>query len=158
MSNDIKKMTIEELYIPPFDRERVYDSQGVASYVPIERNLRPTGVEIIDRILQSLAAGTPYRQMCQQMDFKLSDLTGFFRILTGMTTSEFSKLYSLRMADDLLRYTDMEMDEVARRSGIGTAVNLFYFYRDVHKTSPGERRYALRGRGDLRKFKLAGEK
>lgn len=152
MNNDVKKLTLDELYISPFSRKRVYNEQGTMSYVPIERNLRPTGVEVIDSMLQSLASGMPYRQLGRQMGLSTADLTGLFRTLTGLSAPNFCLQYSLRLADDLLRYTDMELDEIARRSGFGTAVNLFYTFRREYDCAPGERRHALRRKGDVGRF------
>ena len=45
------------LYISPFSLVRTYDTEGVPSYVPLERNLAPTGVKLLDDFLVFLMKG-----------------------------------------------------------------------------------------------------
>ena len=49
--------TLDEVYIPPFTARRRYDEEGVMHYDKIERNLHPTGVEVMDHYLRRLSEG-----------------------------------------------------------------------------------------------------
>jgi len=88
--------TLDEVYISPFTARRRYDEEGVMHYDAVERNTAPTGVEVMDHYLRRLSEG--------------KDVV----ILTGMKGQDFRMAYQLRLADDLLRYTDLPLAEVAR--------------------------------------------
>ena len=49
--------TLDEVYISPFTARRRYDEEGVMHYDAIERNLHPTGVEVMDHYLRRLSEG-----------------------------------------------------------------------------------------------------
>lgn len=49
--------TLGELYISPFTARRRFDEEGVMQYDPVERNLKPTGVEVMDHYLRRLTEG-----------------------------------------------------------------------------------------------------
>ena len=109
----LKPVTIDELYITPFTARRVYDEDGVINWVPVERNLNPTGLRTVDCIARSFSAGlSDFKVMARQLGCSVQDLRGFLRTLTGMTADEFRNAYMFRLADDLLRYTAMTVDEV----------------------------------------------
>jgi len=75
-------------------------------------------------------------------------------LLFGMEAREFRRAYMFRLADDLLRYTSMKVDEVARRVGAGSAANLCQLYRDNLRTTPDRRRRALRQARDEDRFRV----
>ena len=68
----------------------------------------------------------------------IEDLTDFQ--LTVMRGEDFRLTYQMRMADDLMRYTRMTLAEVARRSGIGSPLNLNQLYRREDNSTSNERR------------------
>lgn len=57
-------------------------------------------------------------------------------------------------ADLLLRYTDMTVEELARRSGTGTRTNLYFIYERDLNTSPTTRSNALRKPGECGRYKF----
>jgi AraC-like DNA-binding protein len=75
-------------------------------------------------------------------------------VLTGMRGVDFRMAYQVRMADELLRYTDLTIAEVSRRAGFGSANNLYLTYKREFDIAPGYRRIALREDGDVGRFKL----
>ena len=81
------------------------------------------------------------------------DLNGFVLALTGMEATTFRLAWQMRRADELLQYTDLSIEEVARRSGVGTGSNLFYACQRDHHCSPTERRNDLRKENDLGRFR-----
>ena len=110
--------TLDELYISPFTARRRYDEEGVMHYDPVERNLKPTGVEVMDHYLRRLTEGRDkVEAFCRIYGLRTEDLDSLIYILTGMSGADFRMAYQLRLADDLLRYTDLPLAEVARRSG-----------------------------------------
>ena len=50
-------MTLDEIYISPFTARRVYSEDGVVSWIPLKRNLEPTGIARLDFIFRSFSEG-----------------------------------------------------------------------------------------------------
>lgn len=148
--------TLEKLFITPFTHAFTSDDMGRTGYTPIERNLTPTGIHILDSYLQALHRGhSDIADFCDRYNARTSDLDGLIFLLTGMANQDFRNHWILQTADLLLRYTDMTVEEIARLSGAGTRTNLYFIYERDLNTSPTARRYQLRKVGDLGKFKIA---
>lgn len=149
------QFTFEELYITPFTHELTSDELGRTGYTPIAVNLTPTGIRVMDEYLQSLRANTVgIGDFCARYNAKTTDLDGLVFMLTGMSNVDFRNRWIVRTADDLLRYTDMEIGEVARLSGAGTRTNLYYAFERDMNCSPSARRAQARKHGDLGRFKI----
>lgn len=146
---------LDEVYISPFMARRRYDEEGVMHYDAVERNLHPTGVEVMDHYLRRLTEGqdevTPF---CRIYGLRVEDMDALIFILTGMSGPDFRMAYQLRLADDLLRYTDLPLSEVARRSGLGSHTNFCVVIRRERKQTPSERRTALRQKGDAGRYRV----
>ena len=93
------------------------------------------------------------QQFCEKRGLGYADLSGLVFCLTGMSGEDFRLTYQMRMADDLMRYTSMRLDEVARRSGIGSPLNLNQSYQREYAMPPGERRRQLRKKGDVGRYR-----
>ena len=151
----IKPLTIDEMYISPFTARRVYDEDGNISWVPLERNLNPTGERHVDALLQAFAEGhSDSKWIAERLGCSREDIWGFVRALTGMSMREFRHAYGFRLADDLLRYTSMTVGEVARRSGFYSASLLCQQYMKYHRQLPLARRRALRAPKDEDKYRV----
>lgn len=146
--------TLDELYISPFTGQRTYDNEGRVKYIPIERNLTPTGCKAVDEMIQYLARGAGHDGLRYRYGMTVTNLNGIFLLLTGMGAVEFCTQYSLRLADDLLRYTGMTVDEVARRCGIGSRSTLYSTMQQRLKCSPTERRHQLREARDKGRYRI----
>ena len=147
--------TLEDLYISPFKKRRVYDEEGYVRYQELEVKSEPTGIEVFDKYLKYLSQGNNGQDsFASTIGARVEDIDSMVFLLTGMRGIDFRMAYQLRKADDLLRYTDMEMAEVAKRSGIGTPTNLYYAYKRAYNTAPTQRRYQLRKKKDLGRYVL----
>lgn len=147
----------DDLFISPLTHKRTADADGNIIYVPIEppRNMTPTGIKVMDSYLQHLARGeSDVTEFCKQYNARTSDLDGMVFLLTGMSSQQFRTKWQIQTADLLLRYTDMGVTEVARRSGMGSRTNMYFIYERELDTSPTERRHALRQRGDVGRFSI----
>lgn len=144
----------EQLYIPPFTHRRSADEDGNIVYRPVgERNLAPTGVAVMDDWLRHLAEGhADLAAFCARYNARTSDLDSLVFLLTGMSNLEFRTRWQLRTADALLRYTKMSVEDIARRSGMGTRNNMYFIYEREFNLSPTERRRQLREKGDVGRF------
>lgn len=169
--------SLDQLFISPFDAERVYNVRGEWHWEPLERNLQPSGIPILDRFLQFLAAGgsdrTTFfgreglnmpvwycyderkRRGVGKLSLSTNDFYGFIHVLTGLTLSEFCNRYALRLSDELLRYTDMNIGDVARRAGAIDHTNLCRLYRRYYGCTPTDRRHAVRHKGEAGRYRVA---
>lgn len=143
------QFTLDELYITPFTLRRRYSEDGRVSYVPVERNLQPTGFRVMDDFLRSMSAGrTDINTFCERYGARISDIDSLIFLLTSMRSIDFRQAYQLRMADELLRYTSLGVVDIARRCGFGSRTNLYFAYqRDLH-TTPSDRREKLWHQGE----------
>ena len=153
----VPQYKFEDLFISPLTHKRSADADGNIIYVPIEppRNLTPTGIKVMDSYLQHLARGeADVADFCKKYNARTSDIDGMVFLLTGMSNQAFRAKWQIHTADLLLRYTDMGVAEVARRSGMGTRTNMYFIYERELDTSPTERRNALRQKGDVGRFSI----
>lgn len=150
------QFALDGLYRMPFREVREFDPEtGEARYSRIEREPERSGVWMLDELLAWLDAGAPgtVQQFCEKRGLGYADLSGLVFCLTGMSGEDFRLTYQMRMADDLMRYTSMRLDEVAKRSGIGSPLNLNQSYQREYAMPPGERRRLLRKKGDVGRYR-----
>lgn len=151
---DEPQFTFEQLYISPFTQKRRYTEDGRVFYDPIERKTL-TGIRIFDAYILYLASGNSDLQAFANLHgLRRDDIDSMVFILTGMRGVDFRLKYQMRMADELLRYTELSVAEVAQRSGIGSPNNLYLAYKRDHNLAPGYRRRAIRQPGDVGRYKL----
>ena len=149
------QFTVDQLYIPPFRQRKRYDEDGRWQYVPVEQPAAPTGINVMDDYLHYLAAGQSDMQaFADRHGLKTEEVGAMVFILTGIKSQRFRQLYQMRLADDLLRYTDLPFDAVARRSGLGSPNNMYLALRREYDMSATERRQFLRRESDARGFRL----
>ena len=147
--------TLEQLYISPWTARRRYDEEGIMHYDAIERNLHPTGVEVMDHYLRLLTEGNDnLHAFCEIYALRIEDVDALTYILTGMSGQEFRTAYQMRLSDELLRYTDLTIAQVGWRSGIGSPSNYCVFIRKTYGQTPTERRKLLQKPGDAGRYRL----
>ena len=145
----------EDLYIMPCRERRIYSEDGKVSYVPIEQQRKLTGIHIFDVYVEYLAqCNSDINAFVDRYGLKVTDIDSLVFVLTGMRGVDFRQKYQVQIADDLLRYTDLTIAEVAKRSGIGSANNLYLTFKREFNLAPGYRRLRIRQEGDLGRYKL----
>ena len=103
--------TLDEVYISPFTARRRYDEEGVMHYDEVERNLHPTGVEVMDHYLRRLSEGKDVlKDFCRIYGLRTEDMDALIFILTGMSGQDF------RMAYQLLRSRGQVIDLFTKKS------------------------------------------
>lgn len=151
----IQWITVDELYITPFTSRRVYSEDGAISWMPVERNLTPTGQRHLDFIARSMSEGhADFSWMAQRLRCSTADLCAMIRVLTGMDGRDFRHEYSFRLVDDLLRYTSMTVAEIARRTGFHSASSLCQQYMKYRHFSPDAHRKVIRQERDEGRYRL----
>ena len=144
---------MQALYIPPFTQRYYYDREGNRYVEPVERNLQPTGIAVLDHWLQALSKGkTDSLCFCYAEGIDLLPFSGFIQVLTGMNPTDFRDRYLLLLADDLLRYTDLKAGEIGRRIGMIGKNSFNKFIKRESGATPIQRRNALRQPGDLNRY------
>ena len=144
---------MQALYIPSFTQRYYYDREGNRYVEPVERNLQPTGIAVLDHWLQALSKGkTDSLCFCYAEGIDLLPFSGFIQVLTGMNPTDFRDRYLLLLADDLLRYTDLKAGEIGRRIGMIGKNSFNKFMKRVSGATPIQRRNALRQPGDLNRY------
>ena len=148
------QFTFDQLYITPFTHRRAADDLGNIIYSPIpDINLEPTGILVMDDWLWHLREGrSDVAEFCRQYNARTSDLDSLVFLLTGMSNFDFRTKWQLRTSDALLRYTKMNVEEIAQRSGHGSRSNMYFTYERELNLSPTERRRALRQKDDVGRY------
>ena len=146
----------DELYISPFRWRRRFDEEGRVNYEAVDRwPLKTTGVRLMDAYLWYLADGeSDLEAFADKHGLRREDIDSMVFILTGMRGVDFRQRFQMRQAADLMRYTSLTLAEVARRSGLGSANNLYLSYKRDFNLAPGYRRLSLRKEGDVGRFRL----
>ena len=93
------------------------------------------------------------RNFCRSYGLTVPYLHGLIFCLTGMDATDYRLSWQMKRADELLRYTNLSIPEVARMSGVGTPPNLFYAYQRDYDCSTSERRRAIRQPNDVGRFR-----
>ncbi len=151
---ELKLLTVDDLYISPFIARRVYNEDGVMTWVPMERNVNPTGTPVMDFIARSMAEGRgDLDWLAAQLGCTREDLLGWYRTMTGMSAREFRHAYMFRIADELLRYTSLSIDEIARRTGFHCASLLSQQYKKYRRQTAVQVRRSLRQPRDEDRYK-----
>lgn len=149
------QFSIDDLYISPFTKCRAYDPDtGKPYYKPMERNLKPTGVQVLDDMLLKISNGNfvSRKDFAAKYSVTEDDLNGFCKMLTGMGTGDLYCELRKRLIDDLLRYTQLPMSTLAKRSGFNSNAALTTFVHTHHRCSPSSRRTQLRQRHDAGRY------
>lgn len=146
----------DDLYVTPFRERRIYSEEGVIRYVPMERRRVMTGIRLFDAYIDYLASGNfDATAFAELHGLKPTDIDSMVFVLTGMRGVDFRQKFQVRMADELLRYTDMPMAEVAKRTGIGSMNNLYLTFKREFDLAPGYRRLRIRQEGDVGRYRLS---
>ena len=149
------QFTINDLYISPFIHRRRYSEDGHMTYVALERNLQPTGINVMDEFLRYLSQGqSDIAAFCKRNGTRVGDIDSLIFLLTDMRGVDFRQAYQMRMVDDLLRYISLPVADVAHRSGLGSRTNLYFAYKRDFKCSPTDRREQLQKQGDEDLYKV----
>lgn len=151
----IPVLTLDDLYISPFHFERHYDDGGRRYYLPLERKTTPTGLAVVDQLMQRWSKGLQLVEgYARLLGCRPDDVSGLLRVLTGKAVADFRTEYQQRLLEDLLRYTRLPLSEVALRSGIGSHQNLCLFTHAHYHCTPSALRRKLRRAGDVDRYRI----
>lgn len=157
------QFTFDELYRSPLREERCYEVVGGGTDKPqtrikyVKRNLpevRSTGIRVMDEFVNYLASGgSDISAFCEKRGLRYNDIDSLVFVLTGMRGIDFRRQYQVRMMDELLRYTSLSPAEVARRTGIGSTVNLYKMVKSEYGEAPVQHRHRIRQSDDEDRYR-----
>ena len=151
----ISRLTLDDLYINIFRLKRIYEPDGTIRWEPLQVNRQPTGIKALDHIFQEMSRGNfSLDHIAKQLECEAKDLYGAIKLLTGMKASQFKRAYQLRVADELMRYTELPLDEVAQRCGTSSRQGLNQLYKSMINTTPATRRFLIRKQNDVGRYAL----
>ncbi|SEG68390.1 transcriptional regulator, AraC family with amidase-like domain [Saccharopolyspora kobensis] len=118
---------------------------GQAQFISYELpsgSLRPT----MDWMRANLHRDLPLAEIARRASMSVRTLNRRFRDLTGTTPLQWLVLARVHRAQELLETTDLPVEDVAHRSGFGSAATLRRHFADRVDTTPTAYRTAFRER------------
>lgn len=137
VANDVARRTV----VPP------HREGGQVQYVrrPVPEPASPATSAARGWALQHLHEPVTLRQMAAQEAMSVRNLTRRFREEVGMTPMNWLIRQRVERARELLEESDLPVDQVAVRAGLGTAANLRQHFQAALSTSPSAYRRTFRG-------------
>lgn len=149
------QFTVKDLFVTPFTKQRLFHEDGTVEFVDIPDTQIHTGLDVFDEVITMLRSGKcSVDRILKELGVDRKDINGLMRLATGLNLAEFVAEWQLLTADELLRYTNMSMAEVAKFCGMGSGVNLSRRISQAYKYPPVSRRWELRKKNDLGRFRL----
>lgn len=149
------KYSFETLYVSPFTKKLGFDEKELKTiYVPLEQKRLRTGLEVVDLVVDKLVAGQDPSVLPWQLGMKPTVLSTTLKTLTGMTLVEMRTRWRMTVACELLRYTELPLQEVMSRIGYTSAQSFSRMFRKAYGAAPLRYRTQCRAQGDIGKYAL----
>lgn len=149
------QFSLEELYIPPFTHERKFRADGSYYWEEVTNLVPVTGIHVLDDFLRYLRSGNRMvKSIASQIGIGSDELNVFLKILTGETASDFIRLYLLRQACDMLKYTDLTVDKIAKHCSFGNNSNLTQSFTPLMGVTPRIYRIEHQSKLDRGRFRI----
>jgi hypothetical protein len=131
-------------------KHRQYKSHGL-SEIPRNYTSRELKFHIFDDCLLYLSNdGLDMQTYADRHGLRREDINSLLFVLMGMRGVHFRKAFhQVQMVDELPRYTDLDMADVPKRAGFGSANNLYQTHNREFDIAPGERHQKIRKEGDV---------
>ena len=149
------KYSFEMLYVSPFTKRLSFDEKELKIvYVPMEQKRLRTGLDVVDLVVDKLIAGQDPLVLPWQLGMSEAVMSTTFRTLTGLTLIEFRTRWRMRVASELLRHTELPLQEVMRHIGYTSQQSFSRMFRKAYGAAPREYRRLRREAGDIGKYAL----
>ena len=138
----LKQISINDVYRPVVTRQRVTNADGWTRMELVERQIAPTGSLLVDAVAQALDTGEYFtgKELARAMQTNTTVLNGVFQLYTDMDLHQFMQQFRLKRACDWLAHTDLDVYEVATRSGFATQPSFTRQFLKQLKCSPTDYR------------------
>ena len=149
------KYSFETLYVSPFTKRLGFDEKELKTiYVPMEQKRLRTGLDVVDLVVDKLIAGQDPLTLPWQLGMTEAVMSTTFRTLTGLTLVEFRTRWRMRVASELLRYTELPLKEVMSRICYTSQQSFSRMFRKAYGAAPREYRRICHEAGDAGKYAL----
>lgn len=147
--------TLERLYVSPLTKKRGFDERNLEIImVPMETKRQMTGIKLLDAVVDCLIAGTDPRSVAYHYGVTLQKLSALVFTMTGLTLVSLRKQWRMRMARELLCYTELPLKDVMQRCGYSSMPTFSNFVRQTTGQTPLDIRRDARQRGLIGKYAL----
>lgn len=149
------QFSLDKLYASPFAYERKYRPDGSIYWEKVTDSIPATGIDALDDFLRYLRAGNrTVKGIASLMGITATDLNAFLKILTGQYASEFIRLYMVRYAQQMLQYTDLNVDDIAKHCGFSSNSNLTQSFTPIAGVAPKIYRRQHQSKLDKGRFRI----
>ncbi len=140
---EIANQVARRLVIPP------HRDGGQAQFLdsPVDRRERGPLSVVLERVQRRIQQPVTISDMARWASMSERTFMRRFRATTGMTPGEWITRQRIELAKDLLERSSLAIDQVAARSGLGTAMTLRHHFRRRIGLSPMEyrKRFSILG-------------
>ena len=143
---EIKRFTVDDIYVSVLKAKLVKHEGGWMRFEEVRKTFEPTGSVLMDALGQVLLEdkGIIAKDFAKAVGAKSWVMSWAFQWLTGMTLYEFLNQYRLKLACEWLTCTDVNIKEIARRSGYTSQSKLTNMFAKRFGCTPREYRKANR--------------
>ena len=144
MGLDFEQM--EKFYgdIPLFDEDKIQSVSNIASmlakYILLENMLKPDFDECVERavafIEENLGEDISIRLITENINVSKSVLYKKFDSVFGTTVSEYINIKRIEKAEELLKTTDLSMEEISQAAGFSSAPYFGKVFKRLKGTTP----------------------
>lgn len=133
---EVANQVARRLVVPP------HRDGGQAQFVdsPVDRRERGPLAGVLERVLRRIQQPITVSEMARWAAVSERTFIRKFRAATGMTPGDWMTRQRIIRAKDLLERTSLAIDQVAARSGLGTAMTMRHHFRKRIGLSPIEYR------------------
>lgn len=139
----VARMLAKRLVVPP------HRDGGQAQFIDPAHEPRVDGGELaalLDWLQEQLHRDVTVAEMAAQVAMSPRTFARRFREQTGTTPFRWVRGQRLQRAQELLEASTLDIEQVARRTGFGTAANLREHFRREFDTTPSDYRRAFKDR------------
>lgn len=136
------KIKPEDVYISVFEKPNVLKSGNFSPLDEEAKGFRPTPNDFMNIFITILHTRGNCTSACiaKYMGIKTLELQYAIPAMTGLSMAEWKERYILLMANDLVKNTELPMNEVAKRLGFASQEGFNRFYKRMTKKQPLEMR------------------
>lgn len=146
MKKILRKISVDDVFVSPLKRKRVFRQDGSEMMVNIPHNLRPSGSMIMDAVVQIMQQKHLYelKSIADLLEVDAQKLGVALNLLTGMRANIFLDQYRLRVAIEYVTCSDLPLKEIYQRCGWANQAVMTHVFLREKGLSPSDYRLKYR--------------
>lgn len=134
-----KQIKPQDIYVTSLTHLRIRNDEGWERWEEQDRTARSSGCLFMDAIARLLNEGHfSVQTLAAKLGVGIREMNGAFCVLTGMSAHRFVNEYRMIRAQELLRSTDLDTHEIARRLGFSSQASFSKAFFGHCKQRPTE--------------------